>query len=70
MAQGEECCCGQPLAPHLEKGEHLNLGEGADPEKLMKFNKAKCRVLHLGQIGWMEGWRAALQRRAWVPKWV
>lgn len=36
-------------AQHLERGEHVNPGEGADPEKLMKFKKAKCRVLHLSQ---------------------
>lgn len=42
MEQGGGRCPGQ----HLEEGEHLNLGEGADPEKL---SKAKCRLLHLGQ---------------------
>jgi len=39
---------------------------------LMRFSKAKCRVLHLGQgTHWyqyklgMKGWRAALPRRTW-----
>ncbi|GAB0207424.1 mitochondrial enolase superfamily member 1 [Grus japonensis] len=39
----------------------------------MKFNKAKCKVLHVGQgaipsttIGWARnGWKAALRRRTW-----
>ena len=39
---------------------------------LMRFNKAKCKVLHLGQTtptistGWgMKGLRASMWRRAW-----
>jgi len=44
---------------------------------LMKFSKAKCKVLHLGQgnpkhdIDWvMSGLKAALLRRTWGYWWM
>jgi len=46
-------------------------------ENLMRFNKAKCKVLHLGgatlaiNTGWgMKGLRAALRRRTWGCWWM
>jgi len=47
------------------------------PVKLMKFNKAKCKVLHLGggiqnmDTSWrMQGLREALWRRTWGCWWM
>lgn len=46
--------------------------KGWDCANLMKFNKAKCRVLHLDQynhknIGWaVNGLRVTLRRRTWT----
>ena len=42
----------------------------------MKFNKAKCKVLHMGQgnlkhkYRLMNGLRAALWRRTWGYQWM
>jgi len=46
-------------------------------KNLMKFNKGKCEVPHLGRNGPMHqyrqasnGWKAVLQRRTWVSWWT
>lgn len=39
--------------------------------KCVRFNKAKCWILHLGldnhrcTTGWEKGWKAAHQKRVW-----
>lgn len=61
--QAGEYCRGQPLAlQHLERGEQLDLEKKRTLRSSQSATRPNAESCTWVRTGWMEGWRAALQR--------